>query len=155
MPQNFTHYWAGNAREENEEGEPLDHTAGNDFTRRGVKVGDNVYVFNILRGRLYFFGRLTVGEILFSDAEAEKRIGYTPWSGDEHLIAKKGTATPMRFERQLPIEIVKRLEFHSPSGVKGLAFINDTELDRQALRGVRRLTAPSAKLLEETLNRVP
>lgn len=155
MPQYFTHYWTGSAREENEEGAPLDHTAGNDFIKRGVKVGDNVYVFNILRGTLYFVGRLTVGEILFSDAAAEKRIGYTPWSGNEHLIAMKATATPMRFQRQLPTKLVKRLEFHSPSGVKGLAFVNDAELDRQALRGVRRLTAPSAKLLEEILTGVP
>jgi hypothetical protein len=52
MARSFTHYRAGETLGHNEEGRPLDHTAGNDFTNRGVKVGYSIYVVNILRGEL-------------------------------------------------------------------------------------------------------
>src|SRR5213078_2324028 len=93
MAQSFTHYWAGETLGYNEEGKLLDHTAGSDFTKRGVKIGDNIYVVNILRGELYLIGRFTVGEFLFSDTEAQARLGYEPWSAKEHVIAKRGTGT--------------------------------------------------------------
>lgn len=155
MAQSFTHYWAGDTLGNNEEGQPLDHTAGDIFTSRGVRVGDNIYVVNIFRGELYLIGRFTVGELLFSDAEARRRLGYEPWSAKEHVIARPSTSTPTRLARVVPLEIAKRLEFHTNEGVKGLAFVDAALLDRQALRGVRRLTAPSAKLLEDFIAREP
>jgi hypothetical protein len=90
---------------------------------------------------------------LFSDAEAKVRLGYEPWSAKEHLIARPGTATPTRLERVVPLEIVQRLEFHTTEGIKGLAFVDAEKLDRQALRGVRRLTQPSARLLDDFITR--
>ncbi len=155
MPQSFTHYWAGETLGFNEEGRPLDHTAGSDFSTRGVKIGNTIYVVNILRGELYLVGRFTVGEFLFSDAEARARLGYEPWSAKEHIIARPGTGTPTRLGRVVPLEIVRRLKFHTTQGVKGLAFVDAEELDRQALRGVRRLTQPSAKLLDDFIIRKP
>jgi hypothetical protein len=50
MAQSFTHYWAGETLGYNEEGRPLGHTAGNDFTKRGVKVGA---IAGVLSGQLH------------------------------------------------------------------------------------------------------
>jgi hypothetical protein len=99
----FTHYWEGKTCDEmfalGWEGKPLDHTAGKIFKRRGVAVGDKVYVVNIVKGILLLIGRMEVGQIVLSTQEASIILGYEAWEAPEHLIAKRGSATPMRWPR--------------------------------------------------------
>lgn len=150
----FTHYWEGKTCqrmfEDGSDGRALDHTAGNLFTQRGVIVGDRVYVVNVVKGILKLIGRLEVGKIV-SMAEAEKLMGYEVWDAPEHLVAKKGTATPMRFKREVPLNITKELLFEGTKSYEPLKFVSEGILDRQTLRGVRRLTDASAHLLESLL----
>ncbi len=151
----FTHYWEGNTCDamfaDELDGEMLNHTAGKLFTQRGVGPGDKVYVVNNLRGNLVLIGRLEVDKIV-SQAEAERLLGDNNlWDAPEHVIAKPGTATPMRFQRIVPIELTKQLMFQGAKGFEPPKFEQDDRLDRQTLRGVRRLSDGSARLLESQL----
>lgn len=149
----FTHYWAGPTCDHyftrGLEGQPLDHAAGNRFSQRGVKAGSTVFVVNITDGQLHLIGRLTVDKLVHTDAEARKLIGYEPWSASDHVIAKPRSATPMRFQRTVPLPTVKALRFVTPSGkIVPLKFVSGKRLDGQTLRGVRQLTIDSARLLD-------
>jgi hypothetical protein len=93
---------------------------------------------------------MEVGKIV-SKAEAEKLMGYEVWDAPEHLVAKQGTGTPMRFERGVPPEITKELIFEGTKGYESLKFVSEGILDRQTLRGIRRVTEASAHLLESLL----
>jgi len=151
----FTQYWEVrsclNESDKGNENKPLEHTAGDLFKKRGVAPGDRVYIVNIDRGILYLIGRLEVDKFV-SFAEAQKLLGPDVWEdASEHLIAKPGSATPMHFARDVPLEITKQLLFHGVKGFQPLKFVGEDMLDRQALRGVRRLTEPSAHLLEKLL----
>ncbi len=150
----FTHYWEGNTCKSmflnGYEGQPLNHTAGKIFRQRGIDVGDKVYVVNVLKGILFLIGRLEV-EMIASQSEAEKLLGNDLWDAPDHLIAKPGSGTPMHFKRDVPLEITKELLFHGAKGFEPLKFVSEDALDRQTLRGVRRLTEGSAHLLDSFL----
>jgi hypothetical protein len=147
----FTHYWS---LDQNDiEGAvstptPLDHTVGSQFRQREVGVGDIVYVISVKRGTFYLIGKLSVGEILSSDKEAKDRLRYKPWSGPEHLIASR--CTPVQLV-PLPVKVVERLRFESTSGSLYPKFVSRGVLDRQTVRGVRRLYPDSAAELDRFL----
>jgi hypothetical protein len=150
----FTHYWEGNTCDfmyaDGHEGQPLNHTAGKLFRQRGIGVGDKLYVVNVLKGVLFLIGRLEVEKIA-SQAEAERLLGTDLWEAPEHLIAKPGTGTPMHFRRKVSPEITKELLFHGAREIRPLKFASEDELDRQTLRGIRRITEGSAHLLDDLL----
>ena len=154
MPS-YTHYWDGATCQDNHawEGQPLIHTAGNLFASKGVAVGDRIFVVNILRGELYLIGRFVVGAIVRSHEEAKRRLGYEPYRADQHLFAKNGTAALTRFDRKVPASITRHLQLHRSKGIQGLRFVSAEELDRQALRGVGRLTSESADMLDACLRK--
>src|SRR5438046_7302231 len=118
----------------------LCHTPAYHISIRGVKVIDMVYVVRIKRGILYVIGNMQVGEILFSDRAAKKRLRYEPWSGQEHLVAIRCTPTDCI---KVPLKIVKALRFETASGEVGLKFIEPGILDRQTVRRLRELTYES------------
>lgn len=153
MAKAFTHYWAKDTVEVVAEGEPLDHTSGERFDEKSIGHGATIFAVNVRKGELYLIGRLVVGEFVYSDEEARTRLGYPPYSARLHLIAASGTSTPMSKNRLVPMEIVRQLTFHTAQGQQGLAFLPDGKLDRQTLRGVRRLTPRSADLLDEFLEK--
>jgi hypothetical protein len=116
-----------------------------------VRVGDNIYVVTVRSGRLYLIARFTVGRITKSDAEARRYLDYEPWSAPDHLHAEAGTGTVCNFDREVPLDTVRQLRFETKAGIREPVFKDNTRLDTQTLRGVRRLTANSARLLEELL----
>lgn len=151
----FTHYWDGNTCDamfaHGLDGDMLDHTAGKLFTQRGVGPGDKIYVVNNFQGNFVLIGRLEVDKIV-SQADAGRLLNDTElWDAPEHVIAKPGTATPMRFERIVPVELTKQLMFQGTKGFEAPKFESEDRLDRQTLRGVRRLSDGSARLLETLL----
>jgi hypothetical protein len=150
MTRYFTHCWSHDKNHAEMHGEdiPMGHTPGSQFTIRGVKVGDMVYVVSNKRGILYVVGKMEVGEILFSDGAAKKRLGYEPWPGQEHLIAIRCTPTECI---KVPLKIVKALRFETASGEVGLKFIEPGVLDRQTVRRVRELTYESSLELDKLL----
>ena len=141
----FTHYWANptwTSYAKAEEGNRLNHLAGNMFHLRNVKLGDSVFVVTIRAGKLFLCARMMVEQVC-SKQEAERILGYAVWDAEEHLISRDGT--PMRFDRMVPEAIVRQLRF----GEKPLRFESADILDRQTLRGVRKLSPESADLLNE------
>lgn len=152
----FTHYWTGSTcgLHEGLDGEPLNHTAGNLFRARGVAPADKIYVVNVLRGDLYLIARMQVAK-LTSQADAERYFGEEVWVASEHLIATKGSGTPMRFRRMVPHNVAGELLFESADKYEGLKYEAPGALDRQTLRGVRRLTDSSALLLDRFMKEAP
>ena len=151
----FTHYWScvtcDDMVERKCEGGELVHTAGEDFNRHRVLFGDQIYVVNVRRGILYLIGRLRVAKVCSrSEAEAAlKEDGL--WEATEHLIAVARSGTSMRFKRKVSLRTAKMLRFPNKAGFKKLKCIPRGLLDRQTLRGVRRLDDASAKLLDRLI----
>ncbi len=143
----FSIYWVyHNARSE-VLGEPLNHAAGS-FVRRGIRLGDDVYVFTGTGGRLILMGKMEVGDILDSDEAVERLLGFEPWSAPDHLIAS--ACTPIQRE-PLPIGVGKELRFVSPGGKVALSFDEEDWLDLQSMRGVRQLELATAERLDTLL----
>lgn len=154
MRRFFTHYWEAETVRDGMirfEGMPFDHTASNRFVDRGVTRGDRVYGVNIRGGRMFLIGRMTVDKVA-TWQEAKKILPYEPWDADDHLLAQRGTATPMSFHRAVPMRVVRELRFHTKDGPVGLKFRGADELDGQTLRGVRELENWSAELLDQVLD---
>ena len=155
MTKYYTQYWSKNdgAREEqkqNLKGELLDHTSGNQFRGKwDVRPGDFVYIVTVSKGLLYLISRIEVDQVC-SREEAEKRLGRTDlYDAEYHLIAKPGTELPMQFNRKVSLAMTRQLRFLTPKGIiKPLVFSPSAGLDKQTLRGVRRLTPASAFKLD-------
>jgi len=147
MPRFFTQYWNW-AQNRNSEGDILDHTAGNLFHKRGIRVGDVVYVVSTIKGSLYLCGRLVVGKICDIE-EAATILDYEPWEANEHIIAE--AATPMNFNLRVPLKLTRQLRFISGKSIKPLKFKAANYLDEQTLRGVRKLDPASAAELDALL----
>lgn len=147
----FTHYWKGStcADMAESEGEPLNHAASSQFMKRGVTTGSRVYVVSVRKGVLYLIGRMEVQDVL-SQGEAERMLGMSLWKAPEHIAATAGSATPMRFDRVVPYELAKQLLFEAANGkYSPLKYEREGYLDKQTLRGVRRLSDSSAALLDK------
>ncbi len=152
MPRFFTHYWLNRTWERNRnrasDGDLLDHTAGNLFQERGIRVGDIVYVVSVIKGSLYVCGKLVVGKICDFD-EAADILDLEPWPADEHIIS--AAATSMSFDLRVPLKLTRQLRFISGKGDKPLKFKARNYLDEQTLRGVRELDPESAVELDALL----
>jgi hypothetical protein len=101
-------------------------------------------------GKLYLIGRMEVSRVT-SRAEAIKELGPGIFSADEVVFAKSGTGTPMHFDSQVPDTITRNLLFEGPTGLTHLAFEAPGSLDRQTLRGIRKLAAQSAVALDRLI----
>lgn len=73
------------------------------------------------------------------------------WEAADHLIAEARTGTVQRFDRWVPLEIVRRLQFVTRRGLRGPVFSSPGELDEQTVRVPRELTQGSAELLDSLL----
>ena len=104
------------------------------------------------QGVLYLIGRLRVARVC-KQAEAIAILKSEPREATDYLIAEKGTMTAMRFGRKVSLRHAKLLRFPTKTGLQPLKFFARGLLDRQTLRGVRRLDAASAKLLDRLIVR--
>lgn len=149
----FTHYWSAetcDAMAEKSEGRAFGHTAGEDFKGHGILFGDQIYAVSVRRGILYLIGRLLVDKVCNQSA-AEAALNYEPWEASDHFLAARRAKTPMRFSRKVSLRHAKLLRFPTKTGLKLLKFESTGLLDRQTLRGVRRLDDASAKLLDRLI----
>jgi hypothetical protein len=152
--RSFTTYWKNKTWNEHAleipGGDPLDHTASNNFRDRGVSAGDSVYVVTVKQGRLLVAGKMIVGQVC-GRADAENILGTTNlWDAQDHLIAS--ASTPIDWELEIPIDEVENLEFIGSAGARvPLVFKYPGYIDQQTLRGIRRLTSDSAGKLDQYL----
>jgi len=144
----YTLYWSSTVWRPDATGSPCYHTAGSGFNKRGITTGDRIYIVTVSQGRLYLIGAFTVAGPPISYDEACQRLPYNPWEAPDHLIAQPGSETSISYSRAIPLETARRLKFYSPEGEKALKLISENAIDNQTLRGVRRLTAASARMLE-------
>lgn len=127
------------------------HTAGEQFRRRGVKVGDFIYVATVVKGRLFLAGRMQVCRIL-SQRETEAYLkDKNIWKASIHLVAKSNAATPIRLNRIVPLAVVERLRFISGKGIKQPVFESPGRLYTQTFRTLREMTPDSAAELDKLL----
>lgn len=155
MSRYFTHYWKNSTWLLQQEiaagGDILDHTAGNLFKKRGVGIGDVIYVVTVLSGDLYLCGKMVAADIC-GVHKAAKYLGCAPeglWKASEHVVASK--ATLMRFDLAVPLTLTTELRFAGRKHSKQLTFVAPGHLDQQTLRGVRELEPSSALELDDFL----
>jgi predicted HNH restriction endonuclease len=153
MPRYFSHYWPNDIIKKYKEweGQPLDHTASNEFRTRGVKAGDLIYLVTNLKGQLHVLARMEVAKICGPE-EAAAALNDDPrelWNATDHIIASSSTA--MKSDLRIPSEVTKTLLFLEGSQTVGPSFKYPNYLDNQTLQGVRELTAQSAAQLDKFL----
>jgi len=145
------HHWRPDI---NPEGKRLRSSASDSFRKRGVAIGDTIYVISLNDGHLYLGGRFAVKRII-ARREAVKLLKSTnlydakEWAVDP----ERRSGTPLHLHRRLSPKLTKRLRFATKSGPKAPFFVSDSALDNQATRGVRELTAESAALLDQIIDR--
>lgn len=101
----------------------------------------------MIQGLLYVGCRLLVDDVV-SRREAARRLGTTDlWDATDFVLVKK--AEPFLPDRAVPRSVAERLRFVPDRPLK---FKRPGVLDQQTLRGVRELTAVSARLLDSVLN---
>ena len=151
MNRFFTHYWKNKTCHEHEprSGEALDHIASNLFRERGITQGDVVYAVTVQKGRLFLIGRLSVATVCGPEQAARILEMDDLWPAREHIIA--ASATPMRFDIEVPFGTTEKLLFVGSSHSKPLQFSEPAYLDQQTLRGVRELEPVSARDHDELL----
>jgi 5-methylcytosine-specific restriction endonuclease McrA len=149
----WTSYWRERNLAVNVEYEPVAASGSDSFSKRGVSVGDVIYIMSQHSGLLLLAGRMTVGRIVSRDEAVRIRKRNDLYDADEWVIGKQGSGTALHQHRQLAPEITRRLRFISGSSAraKALLLVNDRHLDRQTIRGVRELTSESASLLDEII----
>jgi HNH endonuclease len=158
LPRYFSHYWLEETcrwEKEHYTGEPFRHTASNLLRKRGVEPRDFIYGWSFSGGKLLLVGRMQVGRFV-SQREADalyKAAEGWAWKAADHIFAKPGTGTPMRFDNAVPPSLIRKLSFLDPTGhVKPPKFIGKDKVDPQTFRAVRELTQQAARLLDELIN---
>ena len=128
-------------------GKALDHTASAQYRKRGVAIGDRIYVVATEHGtdRLLLLGRISVGRIV-GQREANRVFGRSVYKAPDHVL---GPGTELRLDRVVPERIARQIQRESGRPLK---IAPDTyRLDRQTLRTAGRLTEESAILLDHVL----
>jgi hypothetical protein len=172
MQHFYTHYWKQDTVQWNRdgaktEGDPFTHTAGNQFDQ--VRPGDRVYaVSRDDNGDLMLIGRLTVGTVddqlsdgdvlraILTQAQAERVAGRALYEAQHHLFAApdRSEQTATSYRRLISARDAKdNLRFVRPADGAHLApkLESGGKLDRQTVRGVRRLTPAAAVYLDGAL----
>lgn len=154
MRRYFTQYWTNSqwkletkVRDQNS---PLEHTAGNQFSKVSVSENDIIFIVTVKKGILYLGGKIVVGR-LCSQRQVEEMFGSKRvYQAKEHIISKGGLDT-FRTNLTVPSNVVKYLYFEGPDGPKPPVFKSEGVLDQQTLRGVRLLTEKSGEELLKLL----
>lgn len=163
----FTHYWSNDTwdrlEESGMEGESFVHDASafgaRGFSGSGVGPGSAVFAVTLFKGTPYLLAAMEVAEIVDRE-RAARSLGVRPedlYDAPEHALASERLSTPMRFGRPVPEPALVALRFLRPSdgpGAKGKppahargGHAPGFAIDRQSLRGIRRLTQEAGRAL--------
>jgi hypothetical protein len=141
-------YWRPDV---NREGQPVCSSGSNNFGKRGVSVGDIVYIVSLSAGQLYLGGRMTVKRILSRPEAVLLWNNHNLYDAEEWIVDPDQSGTLLHLHRRLSPTLTKKLRFESKDGPREPFFVSETELDNQATRGVRELTPESAALLDRII----
>ncbi len=135
------------------DGEPFVHDASGlgGLSWAGVEAGDVLFAVTVFRGTPYLLAAMEVAEIVGRERAAEA-LGVAAedlYDAPEHALASSRLSTPMRFGRLIPERALEALRFVRPSeGPRATGrppararrgHASGLAIDRQSLRGVRRL----------------
>ena len=133
------------------QGEVLEYAASNQYPRIGLARGDFLYIGFLEDGYLHLIGRMRVAEII-DRATALKRRGSETWDSEWFAVADPKQSGRVLRSRDVPLTIVRRLEFERATGARTRLHPDPTgRLDGKALQAIRRLTPESAELLGNLL----
>ena len=143
-------YWRPDV---NREGGPVHSSGSNLFSKRGVQPGDIVYIISLSGGQLYLGGRMTVKQILSRSEVARlwNRDMDSMYDAAEWIVDPEDKGTLLHLHRRLCPALTKQIRFQTKTEIKEPFFVTETELDNQATRGVRELTAESAAFLDRII----
>lgn len=153
MPRFWTCHWQFRywRPEINGEGGSVASSGSNIFRKRGVSVGDVAYVISMGSGQVYLGGRMVVKKIISREEAAQLWDSDSLYDATEWIVDPDREGTPLNLHRRLAPEVTRQLRFVSKDGAKGPFFVSESELDKQAVRGVRELTPESAALLDRII----
>ena len=154
MARFFTTHWQFKLWNPNfgEEVQPLWLSGSNVYFQRGVAPGDYVYVVSISHGQLFLGGRIVVADVVDRETAVAACGSDSLYDANDWLIGDESQGSRLTYRRCLSPEVTKRLRFLTSDGErKEPFFVNDTDLDVQATRGVRRLAPESAALLDDII----
>jgi hypothetical protein len=156
MPNAFTYLWTGaevklHARTGHK---PLTHAASNMFFERRVRLGDFLYIWAFVSGKLLLIGRLQVTAIGTYEQIKPLLKNPTPTSKySDHIHSNVGT--PKRFDLEVPKDQIPQLRFISPNGdINPPRTTRAGSPDPQTFRGVRRITPETQQLLDRLLAKI-
>ena len=139
----------------NDEGDPVCSSWSNLFTKRGVQPGDIAYILSMSGGQLYLGGRMTVKQVLSKAEYAQLRnldIDSLFNAAEECILdPDEETGTLLHLHRRLSPALTKQLRFQTKTETKEPFFDNETDLNKQATRGIRELTPESAAFLDRII----
>jgi hypothetical protein len=149
MTRYFTTYWTKGPWERLAY-ETVHHAASNEFAKRGVQVGDHLYVVHYEAREVFVGARLVVGRIM-TRAEAAAAFGVEEdevWDARDHVLANPDYVQRLDPNRVVPRDVLMGLSFLRADGTEtGLKFNPDGAADQQTLRTVRELSPSSAEAL--------
>jgi hypothetical protein len=145
-------------------GQRLDCTASDQFGERDIRAGDRVFIAYVgdgvakPRGHLFLIARLIAaaadkrGRGWLTRAEVVRALGPDVWEAKGTVRARRGSASRMDFDREVPMALLPKLTFlvrdRAGWDYTYLRLELDGTLARQTVRRVRRLDPPSARQLE-------
>jgi hypothetical protein len=127
----------------------FDRTASNIFRKRGVSVGDYLYLVTTISGRFYVAGKMEVGEILSLDEATRRFPERRFFHVSDQILASRVTA--LDYTREVPLSMTARLLFYKAGRLSTLKFSKPGWLDSQTLRGIREMPRETAEKLDELL----
>jgi len=143
--RHFLQYWKVDQADVNR-GSPLNHAASAQYYR--VSPGDRLWIVTIRDHRFKLLGRLSVERIV-SQKEAEQLLGKDIYEAEWHALAVPSTLEHVS-ETDIQ-DLAKTLRFKS--GHDKLALNDEGGVDGKQIQTLRELTADSAQLLAERLER--
>jgi hypothetical protein len=150
MPRYFTHYWnkptwaEEYAKPDHER--PFHNIHGGQFFERKVKPGDYIYAIGVHTEDLYLLSRNLVAQVLRNTGPDHR------WP-EKVVVDLSGSSTSKpHFNHLVPRHVAFTLRFISPDGKDRLTPTPDGGIDPNAVRMMRELAEPSAKLLDQEID---
>ncbi len=135
--------------ERNPQARFFDRTASNIFRKRGVSVGDHLYLVTTISGRLHLAGKMEVGEILSLDEAIRRFPTRRLFQVADQVFAR--SVTNLNYAREIPLGMTARLLFFKGGRLSTLKFAKPGWLDSQTLRGIREMPQETAEKLDALL----
>ncbi|MDX2177385.1 MAG: HNH endonuclease [Candidatus Sumerlaeia bacterium] len=134
------------------EGLPTDLSFGTSFRKRGVAIGDRVYIVANGHGELYLAGRFEVQRIAVGREQFREVLGEEFESAyGQEMIYGGDTGTPLSLGRRIDSALLRDLHFGGPGAEKPLVFNPNGKLDPQTIRGLRELPPETAEFFDRVL----